>query len=127
MSSGLFALSNCSFTIFPYHYYLPVIVSAMATSHEASNGSSLIREPMKLKGILDQFKSFDVTPAIGREYENVNLKDWLRAPNSDDLLRDLAITSLSTSPTNVVLRCESRLMRYAYSLTARGRFLQSSK
>jgi hypothetical protein len=82
---------------------------------------------MKLKGILDQFKSFDVTPAIGREYENVNLKDWLRAPNSDDLLRDLAITSLSTSPTNIVLRCESRLMRYTYSLSARGRFLQSSK
>ena len=82
---------------------------------------------MKLKGILDQFKSFDVTPAIGREYENVNLKDWLRAPNSDDLLRDLAITSLLTSPTNIVLRCESRLMRYAYSLSARSRFLQSSK
>lgn len=94
MSSGLFALSNCSFTIFSYHYYyLPVILSAMATSYGASNGSSLVREPMKLKGILDQFKSFDVTPAIGREYENVNLKDWLRAPNSDDLLRDLAITT----------------------------------
>jgi hypothetical protein len=82
---------------------------------------------MKLKGVLGQFKSFDVTPAIGREYENVNLKDWLSAPNSDDLLRDLAITSLSTSPTNIVLRCESRLMRYVYSLSARGRFFQSSK
>ena len=54
------------------------------------------REPLKLKGVLDQFKSFDVTPVIGREFIDVNLKDWLEAPNSDELLRDLAITSTST-------------------------------
>lgn len=63
----------------------------------------MVREPLKLKGVLDQFKSFDVTPAIGREYENVNLKDWLKAPNSDDLIRDLAITSLST-PAQIATR-----------------------
>ncbi|KAL1836227.1 hypothetical protein VTJ49DRAFT_5408 [Mycothermus thermophilus] len=49
-------------------------------------------EPLKLSGVLDQFESFDVTPVIGREYKNVNLVDWLNAPNSDELLRDLAIT-----------------------------------
>lgn len=49
--------------------------------------------PLKLKGLLDQYKSFDVTPVIGREFPDANLADWLRAPNSDDLLRDLAITS----------------------------------
>jgi hypothetical protein len=53
------------------------------------------REPFKLKGVLDQYESFDVTPVIGREFANVNLKEWLRAPNSDDLIRDLAITSRS--------------------------------
>jgi hypothetical protein len=52
------------------------------------------REPLKLKGALDQFESFDVTPVIGREFANVNLKEWLRAPNSDDLIRDLAIISI---------------------------------
>lgn len=51
------------------------------------------REPLKLSGILDQFKSFDVTPVIGREYVDVNLAEWLKAPNSDELIRDLAITS----------------------------------
>lgn len=51
------------------------------------------REPLQLKGALDSFKSFDVTPIIGREFVDVNLKDWLRAPNSDELIRDLAITS----------------------------------
>lgn len=53
------------------------------------------KEPLKLSGALDQYKSFDVTPVIGREYEDVNLVELLRAPNSDDLIRDLAITSES--------------------------------
>ncbi|KAJ5636224.1 Taurine catabolism dioxygenase TauD/TfdA [Penicillium longicatenatum] len=48
--------------------------------------------PLKLSGALDAFESFDVTPVIGREFPNASLKDFLRAPNSDELLRDLAIT-----------------------------------
>jgi hypothetical protein len=54
---------------------------------------SVHKEPLQLKGALDQFKSFEVTPVIGREYIDVDLKEWLRAPNSDELIRDLAITS----------------------------------
>ncbi|CAL5872129.1 uncharacterized protein PFLUO_LOCUS6387 [Penicillium psychrofluorescens] len=50
------------------------------------------RVPLKLNGALDAFESFDVTPTIGREFPNASLKDFLRAPNSDELLRDLAIT-----------------------------------
>ncbi|KAI1331717.1 TauD-domain-containing protein [Xylariaceae sp. FL0255] len=50
------------------------------------------REPLKLSGVLDQFEQFDTTPVIGREFVDVDLAEWLRAPNSDDLLRDLAIT-----------------------------------
>lgn len=55
--------------------------------------TGLAREPIKSSGSLDAFESFDVTPVIGREFPNANLKDFLRAPNSDDLLRDLALTS----------------------------------
>lgn len=51
------------------------------------------KEPLKLSGILDQYESFDVTPVIGREFPNAKLKEWLEAPNSDELIRDLAITS----------------------------------
>lgn len=51
------------------------------------------REPLKLSGALDSFESFDVTPVIGREFPSANLVEWLNAPNSDELLRDLAITS----------------------------------
>ncbi|KAK3332889.1 hypothetical protein B0T19DRAFT_112959 [Cercophora scortea] len=50
------------------------------------------KEPLKLSGALDKFDSFDVTPVIGREYANVDLVELLNAPNSDELLRDLAIT-----------------------------------
>ena len=49
--------------------------------------------PLELKGVLNQFKSFDVTPVIGKEFPEAKLAEWLRAPNSDELIRDLAITS----------------------------------
>lgn len=48
---------------------------------------------VKSTGILDQFESFDVTPVIGREFPNVKLAEWLQAPNADELLRELALTS----------------------------------
>jgi len=52
--------------------------------------------PLKLSGALDQFKHVEVTPVIGREYPDVNVvDDILNAKNSDELLRDLAITSRS--------------------------------
>ncbi|MCJ1380108.1 hypothetical protein MMC17_003211 [Xylographa soralifera] len=69
-----------------------------STNAAVSNGdkdelqSTYLKAPLVLSGILDQFKSFDVTPVIGKEFPNANLADWLRAPNSDELLRDLAIT-----------------------------------
>ncbi|KAL8731119.1 MAG: hypothetical protein Q9166_003648 [cf. Caloplaca sp. 2 TL-2023] len=47
---------------------------------------------LNLKGVLDRYESFDVTPVLGREFKDVDLVEWLRAPNSDELIRDLAIT-----------------------------------
>lgn len=53
---------------------------------------TLIKEPLSLTGVLDAFRSFDVTPTIGTEFPDASLKAWLEDPNADDLLRDLAIT-----------------------------------
>lgn len=53
------------------------------------------RKPLELSGALKDIKHFDVTPVIGREFADVDLAQWLQAPNSDELLRDLAITSMS--------------------------------
>ncbi|WQF78500.1 Putative TauD/TfdA-like domain, taurine dioxygenase TauD-like superfamily [Colletotrichum destructivum] len=49
-------------------------------------------KPLKLSGALNDFESFDPTPLTGREFPKANIVDWLRAPNSDALIRDLAIT-----------------------------------
>ena len=65
--------------------------SVVAQSMVEPRSESLIREPLKLLGVLDQFKSVDLTPAIGREYPDAKLIDWLNAPNADELIRDLAI------------------------------------
>jgi hypothetical protein len=59
---------------------------------ETKNGKV---EPLKKSGALDaSFEFEDVTPLNGREYPTANIvDDLLDAPNADDLLRDLAITS----------------------------------
>jgi hypothetical protein len=53
--------------------------------------------PLKKSGALDAaFEFDDVTPTIGREYLTAQIvEDILNAPNADELLRDLAITSQS--------------------------------
>ncbi|KAH7351308.1 putative alpha-ketoglutarate-dependent taurine dioxygenase [Rhexocercosporidium sp. MPI-PUGE-AT-0058] len=65
---------------------------APAPAVQAPSVDAHRKEPLKLSGALDHFESFDVTPTIGREFVGVNLAKWLRAPNSDELIRDLAIT-----------------------------------
>jgi alpha-ketoglutarate-dependent taurine dioxygenase len=47
--------------------------------------------PLKSSGSLDKYESIDSTPVIGTEYPTANLVDFLNAPNSDELIRDLAI------------------------------------
>ncbi|PWN49139.1 taurine catabolism dioxygenase [Violaceomyces palustris] len=52
--------------------------------------SKLIREPLRLTGILDKYENFDVTPVIGREYPTIQIRDLLKDEKSDELLRELA-------------------------------------
>lgn len=49
------------------------------------------KEPLKYSGLLDGYKRFDVTPSVGTEFQDVNLVEWLQAPNAEAILRDLAI------------------------------------
>lgn len=66
-------------------------------------------EPLKLSGALDGFTYEDTTPVIGREFFNVNIvDDLLNAPNADELLRDVAITSNSSPPSSPCLHLLSR-------------------
>lgn len=83
----------------------------LESTHHASPS-----RPLQLKGVLNEFKSFDVTPVIGKEFPEAKLAEWLRAPNSDELIKDLAITSPFIShhstgsstdncPTSLPTRC----------------------
>lgn len=52
------------------------------------------KEALSPSGALDRFKHEESTPVIGREYVDVNLvNDIINAENSEELIRDLAITS----------------------------------
>ena len=54
------------------------------------------QKPLQPSGALAKFKYEDTTPEIGREFLNVNIvDDLLNAPNADEVIRDLAITSTS--------------------------------
>ncbi|THH06974.1 hypothetical protein EW145_g3707 [Phellinidium pouzarii] len=56
------------------------------------NGNTMTRQPLVYSGSLDAFKSFDVTPVIGREFTDIQLTDLMRADDADALLKDLAVT-----------------------------------
>lgn len=60
-------------------------------------------QPLKLSGALDQIESFHSTPCIGTEFPKANLVEWLRAENSDELIRDLGITRIIPSDHAVTM------------------------
>ena len=62
--------------------------------------------PLQSSGSLDKFKSFEVTPCIGTEFQDVDLSEWITGSDSDVLLRDLAILSTNRYPMGQI---QSRL------------------
>lgn len=80
-----------------------VVDAASATTFPVVTKGQTAQKPVKATGVLDKFEAFDVTPIIGREFPSANLVDWLNAPNSDELLRDLAVTSESNRSINTTL------------------------
>ncbi|KAK8019005.1 taurine dioxygenase family protein [Apiospora arundinis] len=62
-------------------------------SNAESTDKPCFPKPMKLTGVLERFRYIDSTPAIGREFPDLNIvDDLLNAQNVDELVRDLAIT-----------------------------------
>jgi len=95
-------------------------MSTIHTSSSATDSDSLTNDigfltlrgsytPLKVSGALSQHpqaRSIDLTPVIGREYPELNLVEVLKAENSDELLRDLAIT---ISERGVAFFCNQHL------------------
>lgn len=69
--------------------------SAIPIREHITSKKGLKQIPLKYSGALDVYEYFDLTPTIGREFPTASITEILRAPNSDDLLRDLAYTSQS--------------------------------
>lgn len=65
-----------------------------AEQNPLANGGRLSKIPPQLSGAFATVTSRLVTPMVGTEFPDANLAEWLRAPNSDELIRDLAITGM---------------------------------
>lgn len=76
----------------------------MPAAVQSSNGSTIrggneqarprLTNPLVYSGSLDSYTHNDLTPVIGREYKGVQVADLLKASNSDQLIKDLAVTSM---------------------------------
>jgi len=71
-----------------------VLLNTGRPSDTPNSASSIpIRAPLRTTGILDsQYKYEELTPAIGRLYPTLQLKDIIHNDKADELIRDLAIT-----------------------------------
>jgi hypothetical protein len=57
-------------------------------------GKSLLKEPLKYSGSLDQFPYEDLTPSIGTEFSSATqLSQLLQSDDADKFIKDLAILS----------------------------------
>ena len=57
------------------------------------------KENPKSKGLLAKHASLALTPMLGTEFPTARLVEWIKDPNSDDLIRELAILGSITSVT----------------------------
>lgn len=71
----------------------PTSLPILPGKNTSATPSGLLKEPFKLTGALDHLKHRDLTPCIGREYPEANIVDILEAPNADELILELAVTS----------------------------------
>jgi hypothetical protein len=70
----------------------PSIIPALPKVDYTRVVSKGAKAPLKSSGSLDQFEKVQVTPVIGTEFkEGIQIVALLNAPNSDDLIRELAI------------------------------------
>lgn len=74
--------------------------STIRGGHEESRPR--ISEPLQYSGLLDSYSHQDLTPVIGREYRGLQVADILKAENSDQIIKDLAVTSMFCAYPNVL-------------------------
>ena len=68
-----------------------------ANGHAKSYTNPEVKLPLTPNGSLDSYDFIDLTPCIGREFPTANLVDMMNASNADELLQELALTSMTCS------------------------------
>jgi hypothetical protein len=63
--------------------------------------------PLKVSGALDKFKYVECSPALGREYDGLQLSSII---DDEVIVRDLAITSMSAQTISESLTNHSRFI-----------------
>ena len=81
---------------------IPTTQNGYSASHsdlKSQNGHTYtnpqVNLPLEPNGSLNSYNYIDLTPVIGREFPTANLVDMMQAPNSDELLTELALTSMT--------------------------------
>jgi len=77
---------------------MPAVIESPKTQSNIVGGNDVARTrratPIQYSGTLDKYTQNDLTPAIGREFEGLQVADLLSA--DDQVIRDVAATSKST-------------------------------
>lgn len=66
---------------------------ACSGSSRGYSGQARTPEPLRLSGAIKSYKHVEMTPVVGTEFLEGSLAEMMSAPNSDELIKDLAITS----------------------------------
>lgn len=80
--------------VYPTFCFIVLEVKAREPVSQQRAPTEVTKTFTKLTSVLDKFESVDLTSAIGKELPNANIAEWLQAPNPDELIRDLAATSI---------------------------------
>jgi hypothetical protein len=73
------------------------------------------KQPLRPSQSLDKFEHFHVTPVIGTEFKDVQLTSLLSAPNSDELIRDLAILGIYPFKIGAEISCATQCCLFPQS------------
>lgn len=76
---------------------MPTAVQSASTStlrggHEQARPR--LEQPLTYSNTLDSYTHHDLTPVIGREYYGVQVAEVLKSENRDQIIKDLAATSI---------------------------------
>lgn len=74
---------------------VPALQPSASVPSAQTQATKLRKEPIQLSGALDHYHHIETTPVIGREYPDLQAKDLLNAPDSEELLRELGTISES--------------------------------